>query len=185
MSEESKHNEENMDELISEMKKGKAEAFRILYKKYHQKVYRFALRMLGDPELAQDAYQETFIKIYEHRKEFRGQNFTAWLYTIARHTCLNIIRSRKNHDSFDEVFHGSMHTINTDFTLKEHLEEAISMVPIALREALILREYEQYTYQEIADQLDIDLSLAKIRVHRARVLLRKLLKPLVKEINES
>lgn len=179
------HIEEITEELISDMKKGKAEAFKILYKKYHTKVYRFCLRMLGDSDMAKDAFQETFIKVYEHRKDFRGENFTAWLYTIARHTCLNIIRSKKEHDSFDEVYHGSMQAVDYDFALKDQLEEAIAMVPLVLREALILREYEQYSYQEIADHLDIDLSLAKIRVHRARILLRKILKPLVKEINES
>lgn len=185
MKQENKHNEENLEELISDLRKGKSDAFQILYKKYNQKVYRFCLRMLGDSEQANDAFQETFIKVYEHRKDFRGTNFKAWLFTIARHTCLNIIRSRKDHDSFDEVFHGSMHAIDTNFALKDHIDQAIAMVPISLREALILREYEQYSYQEIADFLGIDLSLAKVRVYRARMLLRKLLKPLVKELNES
>jgi RNA polymerase sigma-70 factor (ECF subfamily) len=54
-----------------------------------------------------------------------------------------------------------------------------------LKEALLLREYEGYSYQEIAEILGIDLSLAKVRVHRARVQLRKILTPIVKEINES
>ena len=56
---------------------------------------------------------------------------------------------------------------------------------LALREALILREYEECSYQEIAEILSIDLSLAKVRVHRARLLLKKLLKPIEKEYYES
>lgn len=176
------------DELASEiesLKQGSAEAFHVLYNKYQQNVYRFCLKMLGDSEQAQDAFQETFIRVYENRKSFRGSNFTAWLYTIARHTCLNHIRSRKEHEVFDEVYHGTMKAPDTDVGMKEFIEKSIYMLPVSLREALILREYEECSYQEIAEILSIDLSLAKVRVFRARTLLRKLLTPLVKEINES
>lgn len=141
--------------------------------------------MLGDKELAEDAFQETFIKVYENSTKFRGTNFAAWLFTIARHTCLNIIRSKKEYESFDEVFHGSMSAQQSDVGVKDHLQKAIEMLPVALRESFLLREYEECSYQEIADILGIDLSLAKVRVHRARILLRKLLKPLVRELNES
>lgn len=182
-----KHIGKNNDEksAAENLKNGSAEAFQILYSKYSQKVYRFCLRMLGDPDQASDAFQDTFIKVYEHRKNFRGTNFAAWLFTIARHTCLNMIRARKDHDIFDESFHGKMKARNSDVAMKDYIDKAISMLPVALREALILREYEEYAYKEIAEILGIDLSLAKVRVYRARVLLRKLLKPLVKELNES
>ncbi|MGE5479589.1 MAG: RNA polymerase sigma factor [Chloroflexota bacterium] len=179
-------NESDIAEAIVQLKAGSAEAFHLLYRQYNQKVYRFCLRMLGDEAAAKDAFQETFIKVYENRKNFRGENFAAWLFTIARHTCLNHIRARKKHDTFDEIYHGSMKAPSeSDVGMKQYIDKAVSMLPEALREALILREYEEYSYQEIADILGIELSLAKVRVFRARTLLRKLLKPLVREINES
>jgi RNA polymerase sigma-70 factor, ECF subfamily len=135
--------------------------------------------------LAKDAFQETFIKVYEHRREFKGENFAAWLFTIARHTCLNMIRSRKEYDTFDEEFHSTQKEPVTDVGMKEHIEKQIAKLPVALREALILREYEDCSYNEIAGILGIELSLAKVRVHRARLILRKLLKPLMKELHES
>jgi RNA polymerase sigma-70 factor (ECF subfamily) len=178
-------NDQVLKQAESQLRKGSAEAFRILYDKYNKKVYRFCLRMLGDVELAEDAFQETFIKVYENRQDFRGKNFAAWLFTIARHTSLNMIRARKTHESFDETFHAKKPARVSDVGAKDFIQRAMSMLPVALREALILREYEECSYKEIAVILDIDLSLAKVRVHRARLQLRKLLKPLVKEMYES
>lgn len=177
--------EDQLQNAIAELQKGSAEAFRLLYKHYQQKVYRYCLRMLGEANLAQDAFQETFIRVYEHRKDFRGSNFAAWLFTIARHICLNSIRSKKEYESYDEGFHTSDNHQPGDIGVKDTINRAIAMIPVSMREALILREYEEYSYQEIAEILNIDLSLAKVRVHRARILLRKLLKPLAKELYES
>lgn len=178
--------EEKLSNAVDALQKGSAEAFQILYHNYAQKVYRFCLRMLADANLAEDAFQETFIRVYENRTTFRGDNFAAWLFTIARNTCLNHIRARKDQESYDEVFHNNDYSESkSDLGLKNEIEKAIATLPIPMREALILREYEDFSYQEIADTLGIDLSLAKVRVHRARLILRKLLKPLVKELNES
>ena len=172
-------------ETLDELRKGSAEAFKILYEKYRKNVYRFCLRMMGDADMADDAFQETFIKVYEHRKDFRTNNFSSWLFTIARRTCLNQIRSKKDMDTFDEFFYEPVRENRSDVAMKEIIEKAIATLPIPMREAFILREYEECTYQEIADILGIQLSLAKVRVHRAREILRKLLAPIKKEIHES
>lgn len=176
---------EKIAQSAIDMKAGSAEAFHFLYEKYNQKIYRFCLRMLGDEETARDAFQETFIKVFEKKDSFRGDNFSSWLYTIARNTCLNYIRSQRVHDPFNEFYHAPIHSMKEDVGLKEQIEDAINMVPIKLREAFVLREYEGSSYQEISEILNIDISLAKVRVFRARKLLRKILKPVVKELNES
>jgi RNA polymerase sigma-70 factor (ECF subfamily) len=180
----------NMDDdemitIIEEFKNGSSEAFSLLYHQYHKRVYRFCLRMLGNEESAEDAFQEVFIKVYEHKKDLRGKNFAAWLFTIARHTCLNILRSKKEFDSFDELFHGKTEANTKDIGLQECIQKALVTLPVSLREALILREYEDCSYKEIAEISEIALSLAKVRVFRARELMRKLLAPLRHELNES
>jgi RNA polymerase sigma-70 factor (ECF subfamily) len=183
-----KTNIENDDELpdaAEKLRNGSAEAFKILYNFYSQKVYRYCLRFLGDSALAEDAFQESFMRVYENRENYRGGNFGAWLYTIARNTCMNYMRVKKEHDKFNEGFHGYENVESSDVGLKINIEKAIAQLPDVLREALLLREYEDMSYQEIADILKIELSLAKVRVYRARIILRKLLKPLVKELNES
>ncbi|MER3328108.1 MAG: sigma-70 family RNA polymerase sigma factor [Candidatus Kapaibacterium sp.] len=173
-----------LDEAVENLRKGSAEAFQILYQKYHNTVYRFCLRMLGSESLAKDAFQETFVKVYEKRESFKGDNFAAWLFTISRHICYNMLRAKKEHASFDETYHQAKIQKTTDFGLKQALEEAINSLPTSLRESFILREYEEMSYQEISDVLEIDLSLAKIRVFRARKQLRLILKPIIKELDE-
>lgn len=176
---------DNLDQTIVDLRKGSAEAFQILYRKYNRKIYRFCLRMLNDEMLAEDAYQETFIKVYEHRRDFRGENFTAWLYTIARRSCLNIIRTKKQYEPFNELAYKTQLEAQRDIALKDILDKAIMSLPIPLREAVLLREYEECSYKEIADILDIQLSLAKVRVYRAREILRKILTPIKRELHES
>lgn len=175
----------DLEKAVKDLNKGSAEAFHLLYQQYNQKVYRFCLRMLEDTNNAQDAFQEIFIKVFEHRNEFRGGNFSAWLFTIARHTCLNYLRKRKDFEELEKALQIPEPIKESDIGVKDYIKQAISKLPLNLKEALILREYEDCSYQEIADILGIDLSLAKVRVHRARLILRKLLKPIVKELYES
>lgn len=178
--------EEQINKATSALQNGGAEAFHILYHSYANKVYRFCLRMLGDQEQAEDAFQETFMRVYESRETFHGNNFAAWLFVIARNTCYNYIRSRKEQIPFEETYHaGVAKPDNIEVGIKPQIDKAIASLPLPLREAFILREYEDFSYQQIADSLGVELSLVKVRIHRARILLRKMLKPLVKELNES
>ena len=177
--------DEEIAVLAKRFRENNAEAFRALYRHFNQLVYRFCYRMLQSEQQAKDAFQETFIKVYEHREDFRGGNFPAWLFSIARRSCLNAIRARKEVLEFNEDYHVSIFERSSDFELKNQIEKALSSLPEALREAFILREYEEQSYQEIAELTKIDVSLAKVRVFRARTLLRKLLANVKKEIYES
>lgn len=170
---------------VEQLRQGSAEALQILFRKYNYRIYKFCLQMLNDENAAKDAMQETFIKIFENHSQFRGENFVSWMFTIARRNCLNQIRGRKEFESYDEFVHQDIREKEntSDHGLKEEIEKAIALLPISLKEALLLREYEECTYQEVADILGIEISLAKIRVHRARLLLRKYLEPIVREID--
>lgn len=177
-------NRKNSIELrqaAEDLRRGSAEAFHLLYQEYSQQIYRFCLRMLGKKEYAQDAFQETFIKVFENRTTFRGDNFSAWLYTIARHVCLNMIRLDRNFEKLPDNTLSFAYINISDVGLNNFVQKAILQLPISFREALILREYGENSYEEIAEILGIGVSLAKIRVHRARILLKKLLEPIAKE----
>lgn len=176
---------EQVNEVAIMFANGDSEAFNFLYKLYSRKVYRFCQRMLNNVEIAKDALQETFIRIYEHRNSFTGQNFESWLYTTARNTCINYIRKRKITTPIENVEIGFQPRKHLGIGIKEHIEEKVNQLPIALKEAFVLRDMEDLTYDQIAEILEIDLSLAKVRVHRARLKLKELLKPLLKEINEA
>ena len=132
--------------------------------------------------MAGDAFQETFIRMYQHHRDLRTSNIQSWLFAIARRVCLNLIRTRKRQNEvFNEDLHGGAETSVGDVFLKEHLEKAMSKLPVTLREALILRDVEGHSYQEIATICGIDLSLAKVRVFRARQHMRRILTPVVVE----
>ncbi len=177
--------EENLQEVAERFKDGDIEAYNILFHKYQSNIYRYCVKILGNIELAKDAYQETFIKMFEHRAEFRSDNFSAWLFTISRNVCFNLMRNNHHSESFDELIHSNPISYKGDIALSDQINKALSMMPIQLREVLILREYNDLSYQEIATILKIELSTVKIRIHRARNLLRKILIPLQKELYES
>ncbi|MFN3306837.1 MAG: RNA polymerase sigma factor [Candidatus Kapaibacteriota bacterium] len=173
--------DEQLRKATQEFRRGSAEAFHLLYSHYSSRVYRFCLRMLGSREKAEDAFQDTFMKVFENAKSFRGDNFGAWLFTIARHICLNMIKMEKPYQELNENSIKMSYIYKGDAGLKEFVQRAILRLPISLREALLLREYEEYSYEEISQILGITVSLAKVRVHRARILLKKFLEPITKE----
>ena len=184
------HKREEVDQqillhLVEAFRGGDRQAFRALYDRFEQPIYRFCRHMVSDEDLARDAFQETFIRMYENRTSLRTTNIQSWLYAIARRVCLNLLRSkRKGHEAFDEAFHGEAEEMKGDVFLREHLDAALAKLPITLKEALILRDVEGHSYKEIADIVGIDLSLAKVRVYRARLHMRRLLSAVVPERNK-
>ena len=177
--------DKTVKKAAAELQNGSVQAFHLLYHKYKTAVYRYCYRLLNDRDLADDAFQETFVRVYENRDTFNGDNFKSWVFTIARNTCYNYLRTKKQQVNFDEEYIAPETDKHTDFGLKDCIENAIAALPVSYSEVIILREYEDYSYQEIAEILDIDLSLVKIRIHRARLILKEKLQPLVKEIYES
>lgn len=173
--------EADFEKAQREFSSGSIEAFNFLYERYNRKLYWYCVRMLGNSDVAKDAYQEAFIRVYDKREEFQGENFSAWLFTIARNICLNIIRTRRDFVEIEEDTQITDHVRESDIGMKEYIEKALEKLPVTYREALILREYEDCSYQEIAEILNIDLSNAKVRVHRARAMMRKTLSPIAKE----
>jgi len=177
-------------DLITRFQEGDEEAFADLYERYHPRIFTFCLRMMSNNEtLAGDAFQETFIKIYQRAEQFRmGTNVIGWMLMVARNTCLNMLRAQKPNDSLDN--HVGLvsqdRTMDPEFGheqkfLKELLETAIGNLPVEIREPLILREFDGFSYSEIAKQLSITLGATKQRIYRAKQALRKELWPYIKE----
>jgi RNA polymerase sigma-70 factor (ECF subfamily) len=168
--------------VVVAFRDGDRQAFRALYNRYERSMYRFCRHLVGDDALASDAFQETFVRMFEHRDELRTDNIQSWLFSIARRVCLNMLRTKRaGHEAFDEAMHTHEVPMYADVLLREHLERAMQQLPVTLREALILRDIEGHSYNEIAEIVGIDLSLAKVRVYRARLHMRKLLMPIVAE----
>lgn len=177
-------------ELLDRFITGEESAFAELYGRHKQQVYTYCARMLGgDQDLASDAFQEVFIKVYEKASQFReGTNVTGWLFMIARNTCLNIFRARKPNDCLDD--HGELESsdrsLAPEFGEEQHflrakLEQAIAGLPKEYREPLVLREFDGLGYAEIAQIMGTTLPVIKVRIYRAKQKLREILRPYVAE----
>lgn len=151
-------------------------AFRLLYDRYKAQIFIYCLRMLNDRDRAKDVLQEVFIRMHTRRETYEpGTNFNGWIHTIARNLSINARRDIKDHTSFDEqmAYAGSHDSAAGDVALRDRLAEEIARLPEIYRESLILREYEGFSYQEIADTLGVAMSTIKFRIFKAREILRE------------
>jgi RNA polymerase sigma-70 factor (ECF subfamily) len=177
-------------ELLDRFLSGEEPAFAELYGRHKQQVYTYCARMLGgDQDLASDAFQEVFIKVYEKAWQFReGTNVTGWLLMIARNTCLNVFRARKPNDCIDDhaELESSDRSLAPEFGEEQHflrakLEQAIAELPAEYRDPLVLREFDGLGYAEIAKIMGTTLPVIKVRIYRAKQKLREILRPYVAE----
>jgi RNA polymerase sigma-70 factor (ECF subfamily) len=140
------------------------EDFQSILAQYQDKVYRFALGMLGDPAQAEDAAQETFVKIWRGLPKFRGESsISTWIFSIARNTCLNALKSRRKMVSIDELVE-KPRLEREPMDIEGLLEE----LPEHYREVMLLFYVHDKSYEEVARTLDIPMGTVKTYLHRAR-----------------
>jgi RNA polymerase sigma-70 factor (ECF subfamily) len=177
-------------QLIREIKDGNVQLYSELMRRYQRKILAFIYHMLKSAKLellAEDLCSESFYKAYRSLHSFRevDASFSTWLYTIARNTVLSELRKQKTGNvSLDEI--GFMPTASLD-SVPEHrllrsermsmVREAINSLPEKQRSALILREYDQLDYQEIASILGQTVSSVKSLLFRARSSVKVQLEP--------
>lgn len=184
-------------QLIQEIKDGNVELYAELMRRYERKIYAFIFHMLksaGMESMTDDLCQETFFKAYKSLLTFREieASFSTWMYTIARNTVLSELRKNKHVkvslDQSEELGitpRASFETQPEQRALREEkvlmVREAINSLPEKQRSALILREYEQMDYQEIANILGQTVSSVKSLIFRARASVKLQLEPYVSE----
>ena len=157
-------------------------------------MYAIALRMVNDPQDAEEVTQETFISACKNIQNFEGRSsLGTWLHRIATNTALMHLRKQPVHqvslDAPIETLDGddiprqiadwadypAGHALESE--TRQILEQAIESLPETLRSVFILREIEGYSTEEVAEMLGIGSSAAKVRLHRARLRLRESLAP--------
>jgi len=168
-------------QLIREIKDGNVELYSELMGRYHKRIMTYIYHMLkssGLQNLTEDLCSETFFKAFRSIHTFRelDASFSTWLYTIARNTVLSELRKQKALTvSIEEINIEPM--VSKETTPEEQLiinersqmvREAIDQLPDKQRSALVLREYEQLDYQEIANILGQSISSVKSLLFRAR-----------------
>jgi len=172
-------------ELFQLAQKGDIEAFNAVFKRYEKKVYVYCMRVLFDEEAAHDAFQEAFMRLYEHRHTYDGRNFMVWFFTIVRNVCLNMRRNKKMTVPFEASVADIEPAKIRDVALYEEVAAALGRLPHDYREAIVLYEYDGYAYKEIAEITGASIATVKIRIYRARKMLRTILFPVVHDNDDN
>ena len=170
--------------LVKRVQKGDKGAFDLLVLKYQHKIVNLVMRYVRDPEMALDITQEDFIKAYRALPRFRGDSaFYTWLYRIAVNTAKNHLAAQRRRPMDVELdlqdpeqydLHARLKETDTpegvtqSQELQRAVEKAIAALPDDLRTAIILRELDGMSYEEIAQTMECPVGTVRSRIFRAR-----------------
>jgi RNA polymerase sigma-70 factor, ECF subfamily len=175
--------------LMARVGAGDHQAFRQLVERHQHAVIGTVAKMLGNPSEAEDIAQQVFLRIWRNAKRYRPDaKFTTYLYTITRNLVFNETRrkSRKKEVSSDAREENSNQLVEANpegkpdsellqAELQAAVDAAIAALPETQRMAVVLRNYEQLSYEEIAEVMDLSVSAIKSLLFRARTTLREVL----------
>jgi len=179
--------------LIEQSKAGDIDSFEQLIAAHQKKAFNIAYRILGNLEDANDVTQEALIKAYRGIRNFNGKSsFSTWLYTIVNNACIDFIRKNRKTNvtyldreyeteegSYKLQVYGNEETPEELFEKKEVqklVHEAINKLSYEHRRIIVLRDIEQFSYQEISQILNCSEGTVKSRINRARSNLKMLIK---------
>ncbi|MBQ8973761.1 MAG: sigma-70 family RNA polymerase sigma factor [Clostridia bacterium] len=175
----------NEEQLIQRATEGDAEAFNALLGAHEQQMYALCLRMCCNPEDAQDCLQEAMLRVFRAISTFKGQSaFSTWLYRIAMNTSYDLLRKRKNaaNVSADQLFEEGWSPVDANETPEQRalhseqrvaLNDMIQSLPEDMRAAVVLRDVQGFSYEEISQIMNVNVGTVKSRISRGRERLRK------------
>jgi RNA polymerase sigma-70 factor (ECF subfamily) len=168
-------------DIIESCRSGDREAFRTLYEAYKDKVYSISLYFFhGDTAAASDATQQVFLKLITSIQQFRGEaGFSTWLYRLVVNTCTDSIRQRKSHPVPADRF--VLQTQEKEYAqhqMASSVRLAVSTLPPKFRLVVLLRYFEDLSYEEMAKVLNCSIGTVSSRLSRGHQLLAEKLTPL-------
>jgi RNA polymerase sigma-70 factor, ECF subfamily len=175
------------EELVARSIGGDPDSFNQLVLRWERPIYALAYRVIGREEDARDVCQETFLRAFRALNGFRGQaKFSSWLYRIALNLCRDWVRRERRTpivqapDDLDALELSAVRepTVSVDdlvarMELTHIVERAMARLPEDQRTAIILKEYHELTFQEIADLVGCPLSTVKTRLYQGLAVLRR------------
>jgi RNA polymerase sigma-70 factor (ECF subfamily) len=183
------------EDLLAWFRKGKTEAFGVLVGRYERELYGYLRRYLGDADLAEDVFQNTFLQLVVKIGQYEpGRPVRPWLYTIATNQAIDALRRHGRHQALsldrhrEESANGEAHSLMESLPsdapgpsdhaegleLNERVRASVDRLPDFLRQVLILAYYQGLKYREIADILGIPVGTVKSRLHAALVKLHEM-----------
>jgi RNA polymerase sigma-70 factor (ECF subfamily) len=164
----------NDEDVMQKVSGGKVEMMAILFERHHVKLYNYFLRLTGNNGVSEDLTQDVFFRILKYRATFRRESkFTTWMYQIGRNVHIDHLKKHKKEMPLDERYEEEP---APDIEPAQRTEEeqealflrrALSLLPPAKKEVLVLSRFQGMKYDEIAHMLGCSLASVKTRVHRA------------------
>lgn len=159
--------------LVEKARAGDVDAYEVLVRRHRGRIYRIALRMLGDPHDAEDVAQDVLIQVWTALAGFTGASaFTTWLYRIVVNRCLNQIRRRRWArpvlDTDPPPVAGAEDTVVAQHRVRATLE-AVAALPPDQRAVIVLHQLEGLSYREVATIVNVSEDAVRGRLHRARL----------------
>jgi len=183
-------NKNSDEQLVKNYLQGENNALSVLIERYLLYVYNFVIKQIGDKKEAEDLTQEVFLRVWKNLKKFDpDKNFKAWLFSIARHACIDYWRRKKipvfsalerddSDKNFEETIIDESESVIENINrqeLAQEMEEYLKQLSEANRTVLILHYSQQMTLQEIADLLGEPIDTIKSRHRRGLLYLRRLI----------
>jgi len=174
-----------LEELVAEARRGDQAAFDELVRRTYVDTYTLAVRLTGNEEDARDVVQEAYLRAWKGIRRFRGDAaFTTWLYRITANASYTLVERRRRRrttrlddvdDPIDRSLGAQPDTLAESSAGLGELSVALDQLPPTLRTLVILKDVYGLSHDAIADELDISIAAAKVRLHRGRKRLRELL----------
>lgn len=167
--------ERSDDKLVQQALKGNKNAWMTLVTRYEGSIFNYTLRMVGNREDAKDLMQDIFISVFRNLSSFRGEaKFKNWLFRIAHYRCIEFYRRKKPTTSLDEAPEQVEHERDAcpEYSLKQGqqaqaLTIAMQRLPVNQRSVVELKFFQNFTFDEIAEQLGVSSNTAKSRLYSA------------------
>ena len=173
------------ERLVRRFQEGSADAFETLVRRHSQRVYNLCLRILGDPDEASDASQETFLTALRKLHTFRGDAaFTTWLHRVTVNACYDSLRRKRRRPLLQMITDEGEDRPEPSLPVPDHAERVVLSVDVArallevpedFRMALVMADVQDLPYDEIASVLEVPVGTVKSRVFRGRVALGRAL----------
>src|SRR5512146_3418528 len=173
------------EEVVARVLGGETALFEIIMRRYNQRLYRVAHSILRNDAEAEDVMQDAYVRAYQHLSQFEGRaKFSTWLTRIAVHEALARVQRRNRVQELDaEPYGGTMNPLPANTPDPEQqvserelvglLQSAVLALPAKYRSVLMLRDIEEMSTADTAEALELTEENVKVRLHRARALLRR------------
>ena len=185
------------EELIARFQHGEMKAFDSIVQRYKDPLINFVYHFLGDRIDAEDVVQETFLRVYRNKHLYRNiAKFSTWIYTIASNLAKTELRRRrrrrllslsqmgyddKDYEPVDEFMQSPEGIVDSGMQEKI-IRKEIDDLPVKFKEVVLLRDVQEFSYEEISQILGIPIGTVKSRVNRGRLRLQKRLRHLLKKV---